>query len=48
MNRLGQLVLWSPKNMDAEGQLLPWASDASDQEPWLELELTDKSSVTGQ
>ncbi|CDQ72657.1 unnamed protein product [Oncorhynchus mykiss] len=47
VNRLGQLVLWSPKNMDAEGQLLPWASDGSDREPWLELELTDKSSVTG-
>ncbi|XP_038833417.1 discoidin, CUB and LCCL domain-containing protein 1 isoform X1 [Salvelinus namaycush] len=47
VNRLGQLVLWSPKNTDAEGQLLPWASDGSDREPWLELELTDKSSVTG-
>ncbi|CAB1333716.1 unnamed protein product, partial [Coregonus sp. 'balchen'] len=47
VNKLGQLVLWSPKNMDAEGQLLPWASDGSDREPWLELELTDKGSVTG-
>ncbi|XP_067094777.1 discoidin, CUB and LCCL domain-containing protein 1 isoform X2 [Osmerus mordax] len=44
---LGQRVIWSPRNMDSAGRFLPWAADSNDPEPWLELELAEKSTVTG-
>lgn len=43
VNRLGQKVSWSPGKVGSQ-----WAASSDDQQPWLELELWNKSSVTGQ
>ncbi|KAM4633619.1 discoidin, CUB and LCCL domain-containing protein 1 isoform 2-T2 [Polymixia lowei] len=47
MDSRGQRMYWSPRNMDSGSQFPPWAADSNDQNPWLELELIDKSNVTG-
>lgn len=41
VNRQGQEVSWSGKGGSQ------WAASSDDQQPWLELELGNKSSVTG-
>ncbi|XP_062395263.1 discoidin, CUB and LCCL domain-containing protein 1 [Sardina pilchardus] len=43
----GQPVLWMPGASDARGQPLQWAANTGDREPWLELELRERSTVTG-
>lgn len=43
VNRLGQKVSWSPGHEDSQ-----WAASSGDQQPWMELELWNRSSVTGQ
>ncbi|KAJ8367581.1 hypothetical protein AAFF_G00314700 [Aldrovandia affinis] len=47
VDSLGRRVLWSPGNKDSAGQALPWVADSKDAEPWLLLELQDRSSITG-
>ncbi|KAM3873406.1 discoidin, CUB and LCCL domain-containing protein 1 [Diretmus argenteus] len=47
MDGRGQRMYWSPRNMGSGGELPPWAADNNDPNPWLELELIDKSTVTG-
>ncbi|XP_029929230.1 discoidin, CUB and LCCL domain-containing protein 1 [Myripristis murdjan] len=42
-----QRIHWSTRNTDFAGEFPPWAADKNDPNPWLELELTDKSTVTG-
>ncbi|XP_031431642.1 discoidin, CUB and LCCL domain-containing protein 1 isoform X2 [Clupea harengus] len=44
---LGQRVTWMPGASDATGQPLQWAASTADKEPWLELELRERSTVTG-
>lgn len=43
VNRLGQKVTWAPGHEDSQ-----WAASSGDQQPWVELELWNRSSVTGQ
>lgn len=43
VNRLGQKVTWAPGHEDSQ-----WAASSGDQQPWMELELWNRSSVTGQ
>uniref|UniRef100_A0A8C1IVH0 Si:dkey-34d22.1 n=1 Tax=Cyprinus carpio TaxID=7962 RepID=A0A8C1IVH0_CYPCA len=43
VNRLGQRVSWSPGHGGSQ-----WAASSGDQQPWMEIELWNKSSVTGQ
>ncbi|KAG9332054.1 hypothetical protein JZ751_016187 [Albula glossodonta] len=47
VDSLGRRILWSPRNKDSRGQALPWVADRGDPEPWLLLELQERSSVTG-
>ncbi|XP_036394914.1 discoidin, CUB and LCCL domain-containing protein 1 isoform X2 [Megalops cyprinoides] len=47
VDSLGRRILWTPGNKDFAGQDLPWVADSDDPEPWLEIELRDRSSVTG-
>lgn len=47
VDSLGQRVLGAPRNKDSESQFLHWVADSYDKDPWLELELTEKSTVTG-
>lgn len=42
VNRLGQRVSWSPGHGGSQ-----WAASSGDQQPWMEIELWNKSSVTG-
>ncbi|XP_052474163.1 discoidin, CUB and LCCL domain-containing protein 1 isoform X2 [Carassius gibelio] len=42
VNRFGQRVLWSPGHGGSQ-----WAASSGDQQPWMEIELWNKSSVTG-
>ncbi|XP_065154514.1 discoidin, CUB and LCCL domain-containing protein 1 [Paramisgurnus dabryanus] len=42
VNRLGQKISWSPGQVNTQ-----WAASSEDQQPWLELELWNKSTVTG-
>ncbi|XP_071757746.1 discoidin, CUB and LCCL domain-containing protein 1 isoform X2 [Centroberyx gerrardi] len=42
-----QIMYWSPGNMGSGGEFPPWAAGNNDPNPWLELELIDKSTVTG-
>ncbi|KAJ8289234.1 hypothetical protein COCON_G00018930 [Conger conger] len=39
--------LWSPGNRDSAGEFQPWVADKKDREPWLQLELRERSSITG-
>lgn len=43
VNRLGQRVSWSPGHEGSQ-----WAASSGDQQPWMEIELWNRSSVTGQ
>ncbi|XP_038567704.1 discoidin, CUB and LCCL domain-containing protein 1 isoform X1 [Micropterus salmoides] len=40
-------VFWSSRYMDSSHEFLPWAADSNDPKPWVELELTDRSTITG-
>ncbi|XP_073703634.1 discoidin, CUB and LCCL domain-containing protein 1 [Garra rufa] len=42
VNRLGQRVSWSPGQEGSQ-----WAASSGDQQPWMEIELWNRSSVTG-
>ncbi|XP_016322393.1 discoidin, CUB and LCCL domain-containing protein 1-like [Sinocyclocheilus anshuiensis] len=42
VNRLGQRVSWSPGHEGSQ-----WAASSGDQQPWMEIELWNRSSVTG-
>lgn len=39
---------WIPENGDSRGQFVKWHTSTEDQQPWLELELFNRSSITGQ
>ncbi|XP_056142564.1 discoidin, CUB and LCCL domain-containing protein 1 isoform X2 [Lampris incognitus] len=43
----GQRMYLNRRNMDSGDQLPLWTADNNDQNPWLELELTDKNTVAG-
>lgn len=47
VDSLGRRRLWSPGNRDSAGQVLPWVADSGDPEPWLQVELQERSSITG-
>ncbi|CAK6976203.1 discoidin%2C CUB and LCCL domain-containing protein 1 [Scomber scombrus] len=38
---------WSSKNMDSGHEFLSWTANSNDPEPWLELELSDRRTITG-
>ncbi|XP_029359245.1 discoidin, CUB and LCCL domain-containing protein 1 isoform X2 [Echeneis naucrates] len=40
-------MFWSSRNMESSHGFLPWAADRNDPNPWVEIELSDKSTVTG-
>ncbi|XP_074510170.1 discoidin, CUB and LCCL domain-containing protein 1 isoform X2 [Sebastes fasciatus] len=40
-------MFWSPRNMDPSHEFLPWAADGNDLNPWVELGLSDRSTITG-
>ncbi|XP_072535880.1 discoidin, CUB and LCCL domain-containing protein 1 isoform X2 [Salminus brasiliensis] len=42
-DRLG----WSLEDGDFKGQVLHWTTSAQDEQPWLEMELWNRSSITG-
>lgn len=42
-----QRMFWSSTNMDSGHDFLPWAADSNDLNPWVEVELNDKSTITG-
>lgn len=42
VNRLGQKVSWSPELDGSQ-----WAASSADQQPWMEVELWNRSTVTG-
>ncbi|XP_026149928.1 discoidin, CUB and LCCL domain-containing protein 1 isoform X3 [Mastacembelus armatus] len=40
-------MFWSSRNMDSTRGFLPWSADSNDPNPWVELELRDKNTITG-
>lgn len=42
-----QTMFWSCRNMVSSHDLQPWAAGANDADPWVELELSDRSTITG-
>ncbi|XP_068591458.1 discoidin, CUB and LCCL domain-containing protein 1 isoform X1 [Cebidichthys violaceus] len=40
-------MFWSSRNMDSSHKFLPWAADGNDLNPWVELGLSDRSTITG-
>lgn len=38
---------WSSQNMDSGLKFLSWAADSNDPNPWVELELSDRKTITG-
>ncbi|XP_070692243.1 discoidin, CUB and LCCL domain-containing protein 1 isoform X3 [Pempheris klunzingeri] len=38
---------WSSRNMGSSQEFLPWAAGSNDPNPWVELELSDRRTVTG-
>ncbi|XP_062254802.1 discoidin, CUB and LCCL domain-containing protein 1 isoform X1 [Platichthys flesus] len=38
---------WSSRNMDSSHEFLLWTAANNDANPWVELELSDKSTITG-
>ncbi|XP_076594012.1 discoidin, CUB and LCCL domain-containing protein 1 isoform X1 [Chaetodon auriga] len=38
---------WSSRNMDSSHEFLTWAAGGNDPNPWVELELRDRSTITG-
>lgn len=39
---------WIPENGDSRSQFVKWQTSIEDQQPWLELELFNWSTITGQ
>ncbi|XP_028281397.1 discoidin, CUB and LCCL domain-containing protein 1 [Parambassis ranga] len=46
-NSQEQRMFWSSTNMDSSHDFLPWAADNNDPNPWVEVELNDRSTITG-
>ncbi|XP_063055139.1 discoidin, CUB and LCCL domain-containing protein 1 [Engraulis encrasicolus] len=44
---LGRSLSWMPGASDPTGKPLQWAAEATDTQPWLEVELRERSTVTG-
>ncbi|TNN76229.1 Discoidin, CUB and LCCL domain-containing protein 1 [Liparis tanakae] len=40
-------TFWSSRNMDSSHEFLPWTADLHDLNPWVELGLSDRSTITG-
>ncbi|CAN9513969.1 unnamed protein product [Ophioblennius macclurei] len=40
-------MFWSPRYMDRSHEFLQWAADSDDSSPWVEMELDNKSTITG-
>ncbi|XP_029307277.1 discoidin, CUB and LCCL domain-containing protein 1 isoform X2 [Cottoperca gobio] len=40
-------MFWSSTNMVSSHDFLPWAADDNDPNPWVELGLSDRSTITG-
>ncbi|XP_042346069.1 discoidin, CUB and LCCL domain-containing protein 1 isoform X2 [Plectropomus leopardus] len=40
-------MFWSSRNMDTSNEFLLWAADGNDLKPWVELGLSDRSTITG-
>jgi len=40
-------TFWSSRNMDSSHEFLHWAADLNDLNPWVELGLSDRSTITG-
>uniref|UniRef100_A0A3P8TRW7 Si:dkey-34d22.1 n=1 Tax=Amphiprion percula TaxID=161767 RepID=A0A3P8TRW7_AMPPE len=40
-------MFWSSSNMDTSHEFLLWAAGSTDPNPWVEMELSDRSTVTG-
>ncbi|XP_039974007.1 discoidin, CUB and LCCL domain-containing protein 1 isoform X2 [Xiphias gladius] len=40
-------MAWSSRNMDSSHEFVPWAADSNDPKPWVELELSDRYTITG-
>ncbi|XP_041799225.1 discoidin, CUB and LCCL domain-containing protein 1 isoform X2 [Chelmon rostratus] len=40
-------MFWSSRNMGSSHEFLPWAAGGNDPTPWVELELSDRSTITG-
>ncbi|KAK5862506.1 hypothetical protein PBY51_017895 [Eleginops maclovinus] len=40
-------LFWPSTNMDSSHEPLHWAADGADPSPWVELGLTDRSTITG-
>lgn len=40
-------MFWSSTNTGSGQDLQPWSAGGDDQNPWVELELSDRSSITG-
>jgi len=40
-------LFWSSSNMVSSHESLHWAADGNDPNPWVELGLSDRSTITG-
>ncbi|XP_068999193.1 discoidin, CUB and LCCL domain-containing protein 1 isoform X1 [Embiotoca jacksoni] len=40
-------MFWSSRNMDSGHEFLLWAAESNDPNPWVEMELSDRSTITG-
>lgn len=40
-------MYWSSRNMGSSHEIIPWTAGGNDPNPWLELELSDKRTITG-
>ncbi|KAL6109020.1 uncharacterized protein ACO6RY_12238 [Pungitius sinensis] len=43
----GHAMSWSSRNIDSSNEFLPWAAGGNDVNPWVELGLSDRSTITG-
>ncbi|CAI5663329.1 discoidin, CUB and LCCL domain-containing protein 1 [Oreochromis niloticus] len=46
-NSQEQTKSWNSRNNDFSHNFLLWTADSSDQSPWVEMELSDRSTITG-
>ncbi|XP_034552817.1 discoidin, CUB and LCCL domain-containing protein 1 isoform X2 [Notolabrus celidotus] len=46
VSALNASSFWDKKSQE-HTMFLPWTADSNDQEPWVELELSDRSTITG-
>nr|XP_020511879.1 discoidin, CUB and LCCL domain-containing protein 1-like isoform X1 [Labrus bergylta] len=40
-------TFWSSRNMGTSHEVLTWVADSNDLDPWVELEISDRSTITG-